>query len=304
MLIAGHRDIRDALSGIDDEILRVANEVYAELDLRTAGALTGVGRGPHPSKLIPLPWSTMAFFLSSADGGRPDALVEGSLISVKRTAATAALAARAICGERPITRVSLIGCGEANFETLRFLRHVFPQLTAAVVCDTDPHRVARFVRRGMHSMAGLNFEVVLDANRAMAGQALISVATRAIEPNLSLRSAAERAVVLLLSLRDLYPQTVIENVNIVDHPERVCRERSSLDIATRLTAGRRFILGTLGELLRGRMRLDSADRRPIIFSPAGLAEVDEALGRLALSRIRDAGRGASVDEFLPAAVHQ
>ncbi len=72
--------------------------------------------------------------------GRPEAILEGSIISAKRTAASAALAARALHGGEKVTRVAILGCGIINLEITRFLLTVFPEIKALTVLDLEPAR--------------------------------------------------------------------------------------------------------------------------------------------------------------------
>ncbi|HSL84354.1 MAG TPA: 2,3-diaminopropionate biosynthesis protein SbnB, partial [Thermoanaerobaculia bacterium] len=65
--------------------------------------------------------------LNSCDDGRPTAILEGSIVSARRTAASAALAARELtAGQAPIEEAGLVGTGLINFETARFLRVALP----------------------------------------------------------------------------------------------------------------------------------------------------------------------------------
>src|SRR5207247_1068158 len=73
--------------------------------------------------------------LNSPTTGRPEALLEGSTISAKRTAASAALAARCLAREHDVARVGLIGCGLINREIARFLLAEFPAIETLAIYD-------------------------------------------------------------------------------------------------------------------------------------------------------------------------
>src|SRR6185369_14851981 len=60
--------------------------------------------------------------LNSARTGTPRAIIEGSILSAKRTAASAALAARTLHQKPVEDGIGIIGCGMINFEIVRFLR--------------------------------------------------------------------------------------------------------------------------------------------------------------------------------------
>jgi ornithine cyclodeaminase len=91
--------------------------------------------------------ASAAIILNSSLTGRPEAFIEGSIISAKRTAASAALAAQYLQVEKSIKRVGLVGGGLINFEIARFLLAVFPDITSFMLFDKDLARAHQFGSR-------------------------------------------------------------------------------------------------------------------------------------------------------------
>src|SRR5947209_1808380 len=117
--------------------------------------------------------------LNSPETGRPEAIIEGSIISARRTAASAALAAQHLRDGRDDNPTGLVGCGRINFEILRFLLSVNPELERVLVFDLDVERAARFAGRCRELRAGLAVEVAPTIRAVLAGCPLISFATTA-----------------------------------------------------------------------------------------------------------------------------
>ena len=69
--------------------------------------------------------ASASLILNSTETGQPTAIMESSIISAKRTAASAALAAQCMYTEE-VRTVGLVGCGLINYETLRFLLAIYP----------------------------------------------------------------------------------------------------------------------------------------------------------------------------------
>src|SRR5690349_5737256 len=85
--------------------------------------------------------------INSVETGLPEAILEGSLISASRTAASAALAAQYLHADRPVDMIGLIGCGVINFTIARFLLAVFPAITTFVLFDTNAQQAQQFALR-------------------------------------------------------------------------------------------------------------------------------------------------------------
>ncbi|MER6899896.1 2,3-diaminopropionate biosynthesis protein SbnB, partial [Amycolatopsis sp. NPDC000740] len=222
-----------------------------------------------------------------------------SVISAKRTAASAALAARTLSGGTRPDGVAMIGCGVVNFEVLRFLVAVWRDLRAVTVYDRDRARAEKFAMQAKEFAGHADIAVAVDTDQALGAHELISIATTASEPHLGLRATRPGSLVLHVSLRDIYPDSILANQNVVDDAEHVCRERTSLDLAQRLTYRRDFIDASIGQLLRGIAAVDRDPNRRLVFSPFGLGALDIAVAEHVRELATQAGAGLRMDDFLP-----
>ncbi|MFJ6380976.1 2,3-diaminopropionate biosynthesis protein SbnB [Kitasatospora sp. NPDC092039] len=329
MLILGARDVRQALDGREREVLAAVREAY----VRHARGESAI---PHSvflrfpederNRIIGLPaylggeqpvagmkWissfpgnlelglerASAAIILNSMRTGHPEALIEGSLVSARRTAASAALAAAALAGEQPDTGAALIGCGVINFEVLRFLRVVLPALDTVTLYDRDRARAEEFAARCAREQPGLKTAVVDRPEDALAAHPLVSLATTAAAPHLSTGPCRPGTLVLHVSLRDLTVESVLSAVNVVDDPDHVCRAATSLHLAEQEAGDREFITATIGGLLAGPAPGPRDPRRTTVFSPFGLGILDLALADLVRRGAEAGGGGTRLDDFLP-----
>ena len=60
-----------------------------------------------------------------------------------------------------------------------------------------------------------------------------------------------------------------------------------------------IVLGSLGELLLGHVKLPEQDERKMIFSPFGLGVLDLAVADLVLEKVIENAGGTTVPSFLP-----
>lgn len=327
MLILGHDEVADVLRDREKdlvELVRTAYELHDEGlsavphstflrfprdDRNRIIGLPAFLGGEHPVAGVKwissfpanveagLPRASSVVVLNELTTGRPVALLEGSLISAKRTAASAALAAREFAAPAT-TGVALVGCGPINFEVLRFLRAALPQLAEVTAFDLSPDRAAAFARQAAEEL-DLPVAVADDVHRAVGAHPLVSLATTASTPHLDLRAARPGAVVLHVSLRDLTAESVLAAQNVVDDADHVCREGTSLHLAEQRTGGRAFVDAPIGGVLRGRVRFHRDPARPLVYSPFGLGALDVALARLVRDEATGRGLGTTVEGFLP-----
>ncbi|MET7643290.1 2,3-diaminopropionate biosynthesis protein SbnB [Streptomyces sp. NPDC005426] len=246
--------------------------------------------------------ASAAIILNSLETGRPEAVIEGSLISAARTAASAALAAELLTRERRPSGLSLIGCGVINLEILRHIHAALPDLNSLALYDSSAERAAETAAQAAAVVPGAQVLVLDSAEKAMAAHDLVSIATSAVEPHLDLKAAEPGTVVLHISLRDLLPESLPDAYNIVDDTDHALRERTSLDLAVQAAGHRDFIAPTIGRLLldEGTDReFRPARDRTVVYAPFGLGVLDIALADHVLTAARAQGLGVPVEGFLP-----
>ena len=242
--------------------------------------------------------ASSVIILNSLATGHPEALIEASLISAKRTAASAALAAGLLAGDP--AGITLIGCGVINFEVLRFVAARLPSVLRATVVDRLPERATAFARRVARTLPGVAARVGADRAAALAEHGLVSIATTAASPHMDLTDCPAGTTVLHISLRDLTAETILASQNVVDDADHVCREQTSLHLAEQITGGRAFIGASIGALLSGNVTLQRDPAANVIFSPFGLGILDLAVARLVCAEAVRRDDGIRVTDFIPA----
>ncbi len=239
--------------------------------------------------------------LNSARTGHPEALLEASIVSSKRTAASAALAARVLLDGRRVESVALVGCGLINFEILRFLRSALSGLERVLVFDLSDERAKQFVDHCRRSLGEVEIEQVPSMEQLLAGRSLVSFATTAGAPYLDdLSPMAAGGVVLHISLRDLAPRAILAADNVVDDLDHVARAGTSIHLTETEVGHRDFVRCPLADILLGNQPARSDSERAVVFSPFGLGVLDLAVGGLAVRLAEEEGVGTRLRGFLPA----
>jgi ornithine cyclodeaminase/alanine dehydrogenase-like protein (mu-crystallin family) len=264
--------------------------------------------------------------VNSTETGRPTAVIESSIISAQRTAASAALAARELHAIGDETTLGLIGCGVINFEIARFVLSVAPRIDTLLLYDLDPARAETFATRVRQELGArpapaprvggsapspverpaagegrrpLSCRVVADVRSVFAGTRLVSFATVASTPHVDDLDWSPEHTVLHVSLRDLSPRLILQADNVTDDIDHVLRANTSLHLTEPIAGNRDFVRCALADILAGAAPRRSGGR-PLVFSPFGLGILDLALARLVVAHARANGTGVRVADFLPA----
>lgn len=330
ILILGAREVDAALHGREDDVIDAVGKAY-ETHARGESSL------PHSSflrfpdsdedRIISLPaflgdgfqlaglkWiasvpgntkrgmerASAVVILNERATGRPKAVLEGSIISKQRTAASAALAARVLRGGREPERIGLVGCGPINFAVAHFLSAVWPEAGSFLVFDLDEARAASFGERLLADRPGAELRLAASLEEVLRACPLTAFATTAIRPHVDDLSACPAgATILHVSLRDLAPEVILAHHNVVDDLHHVCRAQTSIHLASEVAGNTDFVHSSLGEILLGRAEPPPRDAKNVIFSPFGLGVLDLAVADLVLRLALEAGDGTRVESFLP-----
>ena len=222
------------------------------------------------------------------------------MISAKRTAASAALAAQCLLSGNKVGRVGMIGCGLINFEIARFLLAVFPEVETFVLFDKDEARAKQFENKCRKIFDEVGVEIAKDVKAVLRNCPLISIATTALAPHIGeLRECPRGSAILDISLRDLTPEVILSCDNVVDDIDHVCRAQTSVHLAEQLVGHRKFIRCTLADILRGRAPARNGSETFSVFSPFGLGVLDLAVGKLVRDLALQQGLETVIGSFLP-----
>jgi ornithine cyclodeaminase len=244
--------------------------------------------------------ASAVIILNSTETGRPRAIIEGSIISAKRTGASAALAAQQSHNHHGENRFGVIGTGPINFEVARFLLAARPELKSCSVFDLDPARARQFADKFETEFAGCSAQVVSEFGEVLRSCSLISVATIAARHHIhDVSKCPPGATILHVSLRDLDPEIILSCDNVLDDIDHVCRAQTSVHLAEQLAGNRNFLRCTLGEILNGTAPPRRDADGLTVFSPFGLGILDLAVSSLVCELAEQQKVGTVIESFLP-----
>jgi 2,3-diaminopropionate biosynthesis protein SbnB len=329
VLIIGAPDVEAALRGHEDRVLDAVQKAY-ETHARGASSLphSSFLRFPDSDKdrIICLPaylgddyqlagvkWiasmpdnvargmerASAVTILNDRATGRPSAVLEGSIISKQRTAASAALASKVLAPGEP-EAIGFVGCGPINTAVAQFLTTVWPNAERFMAFDLDPARAEVFGAALRAHKPSAHFTISASLEEVLSDCPMISFGTTAITPYVDdLEACPAGATILHVSLRDLSANVILSNHNIVDDLDHVNRAATSIHLASEKVGHTDFVHSSLGDILLDKAELPARDDRKVIFSPFGLGVLDLAVADLVQKTLAENGGGTLVKSFLP-----
>jgi ornithine cyclodeaminase len=243
------------------------------------------------------PRASAVLVLNDAATGYPFALLESSVISAARTAGSAALAAAWMNGgTRQTPTLGIVGTGLIARYVYRFLIESGWRIEHVRLYDASREDADTFLASVVQHDAHQSAAVADDLPSLLRASSLVLLTTTAgtpyiLDPDLF----GHRPLVLNLSLRDLAPAVLLSAHNIVDDVEHVMKANTSPHLVEQEVGHRRFVNGTLAELMTGRCTIDRS--RPAIFSPFGLGVLDLAVGKWIYDEAVAAGQDLRLTDF-------
>ncbi len=219
--------------------------------------------------------------LNSMETGRPQAFMEGSIISAKRTAASAALACDKLHASGDIDTLGIIGCGLINREIVRYIASL-RNIRSILTFDISPDRAADWAESMREIVADTPIKHTNVVTDLLARCPVVTFATTAVEPTINDLSMCPKGATLLhISLRDLTPDAILMGENVLDDVGHAMRAQTSTHLAKQSEGNSDFLHGTLSQILTGEILPRDDPDAISIFSPFGLGVLDLTLGSYA-----------------------
>src|SRR5881275_809612 len=243
------------------------------------------------------PRASAVLVLNNYETGYPFAILESSIISAARTAASAALAAEWLNGRsRRTPSLGIVGTGFIARYVYDFLVDTGWAIEEVRLYDASPVESEKFRRTACRVERHRSVQVVPAVAELLGASDLIVFTTVASTPHIADTSLFDHnPLVLHISLRDLAPEILLRSQNVVDDVEHVMTANTSPHLTEQQSGDRSFVTGTLAEIMLGRRSVNRS--RPIIFSPFGMGILDLAVGKWVYDQAVAAGRDQRVSDF-------
>ena len=243
------------------------------------------------------PRASAVLVLNDYETGYPFAILESSIISAARTAASAVLAAEWLGGRtRRVQSLGIVGTGFIARYVYEFLIGTGWEIEQVRLYDSSAHESEKFLTTCCRPEQHGSISVASNVDDVLRASDLIVFTTVASAPHITDTALFEHnPVVLHISLRDLSPEILLRSQNVVDDVDHVMKANTSPHLTEQLTGNRSFVTGTLADIVLGRKSVDRS--RPVIFSPSGMGILDVAVGKWVYDRAVDAGQDLRLDDF-------
>lgn len=237
---------------------------------------------PQNSAQFGLPTIQGVIVVSDADNGRALAILDSIEITIKRTAAATAVAAKYLARKNSSV-AAICGCGEQGVAHFRALSLMFP-LRKIFAYDIDPNASQRLgARLSRESQADI--EAVRSLTRAIQNSDLVVTCTPATQFYVSKEDVAPGTFIAAIGADDSHKQEIdpalLSSAKVVaDSLEQVCSIGDTHHAIAASLMRKEDIYGELSEIVAGRRAGRTSDDEIIVFDSTGIAIEDAAAATL------------------------
>lgn len=245
-----------------------------------------------------VPRASSVLILNDCETGYPVACLESSIISAARTAASAVLGAEWMNGGKTfIEKAGFIGNGLICRYLIDFFIGTGWEFGEIILFDALPGSSRRTMEY-LKSKTNIRVSIGKTGEEVIQKSGLVAFATTAVTPYIHDPALFSHCpIVLNVSLRDIGPQIILAANNVVDDVEHCLRADTSPHLAEREIGHRKFINGTIDELMQGRCILNPA--KPTVFSPFGMGMLDLAVGLYVYQEAVATNKALTINNFYP-----
>ncbi len=248
---------------------------------------------PRNAALFGLPTIQGVIALFDVDSGRPLALLDSIEITVQRTAAASAVAARYLA--RPdATTVTVFGCGNQGRAHLRALAQVRP-IRRAFVLDIDPER-ARRLASDLGPELAISITPTVDLATAVAASEVCVTCTPARQPVFAAALLHPGLFIAAVGAdspekQELEPVVLQQSKVVVDILEQAAAFGDLHHAIALGLLSAAEVHGTLGQVIAGQRPGRTSDEETFVFDSTGTALQDVTAAALVYERAVRSGRG-------------
>jgi ornithine cyclodeaminase/alanine dehydrogenase-like protein (mu-crystallin family) len=222
--------------------------------------------------------------------GRPAAVMDGTVITTRRTAAASAVALDALA-EPEISNLAVLGCGAQGLEHVRMLSRVRPIRSVRLWGPSADRRIA--AARLLSVETGLPVRVADTPRDAVVGAHVVALCTLSRDPLIEASWLSPGATVISVGSIEpgrceVGPDVVAAaSLVVVDHPATAAAHAGPIVEALRTGVLSRADLVGLGDVLVGHAagRRDPGDL--IYYNSTGIGVQDAAAAATVLRRARE-----------------
>lgn len=242
-----------------------------------------------------IPRASAIVVLNDFNTGYPLACLEGSIISAARTAASAVIGAYVLKGKQTKT-IAFIGCGLISRYIFDFFIGSgwdFEQINLYDHNQDFSEKFAHYIHKKTTTKVNINKSFAA----ACAKSEMVILATTASEPYIFDKDVFFiNALIINMSLRDISPDIINDNINIVDDINHCLNSLTSMHLAYLKYNSHNFIKATIGELLVNKIPLYQ-ENQLTIYSPFGMGILDIAVGSFIYNSIRQSNSKTAIPDF-------